>query len=133
MIEMPLKKEESSLLVKEINDMLDNWLSSSQFTKEDLIKYKTYKIKIKEERRDEFIALGLIYKENGIEKIIGAPVVAYDSNNLYPFYQDAYLLFAAISNILDKSNRENPVNGSFTNNYFSHTVSNFFENILKNY
>ena len=127
----PNNKEEIHEITEEIKSLLNNWLNSSSLSEEKLKEYKTKeKVKLIEENRDNVVAIALTYEENGIRSIIGAPVVAADTTDLTPFYQDGFLLFTAIANILDKSNKEDPVNGSYTGNYFTRKVMNFYKKKL---
>lgn len=127
LIQFPKRKEELKDLTDEVQGYLDSWLEKSELTKEDLIEFRNKdSIKILEEKEGNVVGIGLTYKEKGERKRIGAPLIAADPDNLIPFYQDAFLLFTAVSNILDKENKENPINRSYAGNRFTRITIDFF-------
>lgn len=122
------KGESAKELTKEIKRMKNEWLIKSGLTEQSLLKFRTVdKAKIIEEEREDFLGIGFSYVENNERKMLGAPLIAYDKDNLGSFYEDSFLLMTAIANILDKENKTNPIDGSFTENHFTRVVIRFFE------
>lgn len=113
---------------KEIRDMFENWLISSNLTKEKFLCFRLVKgFKIYQERDNEGkLVLYLTSRHDDQTYLMGANLTAASTDD-ETFLMDAGILIRYMAKLLDDENKNNPVHGSYENDYFILHSGKYFE------
>jgi hypothetical protein len=122
------KQKEKNKVVNEIIDYYNEWLKKSNMTEEDLLKYRTVTHFAVEKDIIEDTGQAMVFMRynNGIGfEFIGCPFISESVETNDSFLYDAVLVVAHITGKLDKANRDNPIGGSYCNDYFGVRLRKF--------
>ena len=112
-------------ILNEIEGYLKGWLSQSNMTEEELLEYRTVNMfKVKEEEQGSNLIVRLTYiDDEKKEQMIGEPICIAKMDEEAKMNLCYLLLLVAAK--LDDANKKNPVNGSYTKDYFRRRVSGY--------
>lgn len=102
------------------------WLKQSNMSEEDLLKYKICKgFKVCLLKNSNNYEIHLMCKEDNEVKQIGSAIIFQDITH-NEFKSLGFLVTSYIAQVLDCSNKFNPISGSFINNHFQTVVNKAF-------